>query len=169
MKSCSAWLFLLACASACAPLGTVRTPASRPALADGYCADITPAERCGLLLRLPRALEVTPLSRTVLSNKLPQRVQLIGASLVFPAPADINPAWLQRTLICHQADVAAHPSLAAADDPLVLPGAWLDVAAHQEGGTLVVTLASSDPAQAEAILARARAWHSKPLACAPNP
>ena len=135
------------------------------ALPSGFCADATAKDRLAVLNRLPQPLAVEPLIRHISYAKFASRQVANGALLVLPAPEGVSPAWLQRTLTCHEADVVLGRGEAADADPVVLPTDWVAVAAYAKGGTLVVRLEADNPDLAQEVLTRAQAWANKRTDC----
>ncbi len=158
------WGALAGCSGSQTPVMSALDKAR--SLPPAFCADATPLARAAIAGRLPQPLSVEPLSHNVHAVKFATRPVFSGASLVLPAPEGMTAAWLQRTLVCHQADVALGTATADADDPFVLPSGWLDVAAFAHGGTVVLRLEPLDPAHAGTVLARAQRWSQKAAASA---
>jgi hypothetical protein len=85
-----------------------------------------------------------------------RQAQLRGARLhIRPMPGLTGEALL-RSLECHQAAVTVGKTAAAAEDPYVLAGSWLDLDVDSERGGFVVLVRSDSFEEAKAVLDRAR-------------
>ena len=127
------------------------------------CTDTSPEERAAVLNRLPRPLAVERAERTVNAGKLSPRSVLAGVSIVLPAPPNATPAWLQRVLTCHAADVALGKVPVMPDDPFSDVQTWLQMAARSVGSTVVVQIEPMDRAEAGHVLERADRWGRFPV------
>jgi hypothetical protein len=99
---------------------------------------------------------VEPAYSFVSSGPIDRQARLRGARVhLRPAPS-LSRELLQRSLECHQSRVALGAVEQLADDPYVLPGAWLDIDVDSEGDGFVVAVRVDKLADAKAILERAR-------------
>lgn len=161
LKRLAGLIVLGACAAPQIAPATPPCVAAARTLPGGYCADATAEARAAILDRLPRPLSVDPVQHEILAGKFPARSTLVGAAIVLPAPESMSPAWLQRVLTCHEADVALGQIQAQRDDPFCNPSAWLGIAAYPHRGTLVIRIEPSDESQAASVLAQATRWASR--------
>jgi hypothetical protein len=125
------------------------------------CADVTPAEREAQILGVSGLLGVDPLTTTVRRAKHADGTRLAGTVLRYAAPPAVTPAWFQRELECHAADVALGRVPARDDDPYVSPAAWLDFEVATAGSALVITVRAPDSEAAADTIERARRLSSR--------
>ncbi len=162
-------VLVLGCAGARTEADTSLAKAR--SLPPALCADASAAERVVALDRLPLPLSVDREIHGNIATKVTSIPARYGTTLVVPAPASVSPAWLQRTITCHQADVALGDTQPRADDPFAVPADWLQVDVRADGATLVVRLEPTDRGHSAEVLDRARRWaqrqpaaHAAPVA-----
>jgi hypothetical protein len=102
---------------------------------------------------------VEPAYSTVPSGN-DRAIRLRGARLHLRPALNVSAEALQRTLECHQARVTLGDAPASADDPYVLPGAWLDIDVDSSGDGMVAAVLVDRFEDARRVLDRARTFAS---------
>lgn len=97
-----------------------------------------------------------PLVEADRSSKIPGATRRDGARLTLAAPPGLTGAFLQRQLECHQTDVVLGLQGSRADDPFVLPEAWVNIRVFERGSSLVVELRAEQPEGARLVERAAR-------------
>jgi hypothetical protein len=85
-----------------------------------------------------------------------REAKLRGARLFLRPAPEISRESLQRTLECHQSRVLLGREPELPDDPYVLSGAWLDIAADSTGDGFVVDVRADTFQDAQRVLERAQ-------------
>jgi len=99
---------------------------------------------------------VSPVMRSYRMGKAEREV-LAGVELAIPAQPGLTSEWITRNLICHQAQhLLGHAG--ESQDAYWLPGTWLEFGVHSRGDLFLVDIYAADPASADAILTRTRAF-----------
>jgi len=132
-----------------------RTPADHAREIEPRCRGFDEAGASAALS--PGAVDsVEPSVSHVKSGPNDREARPRGARIhVRPLPG-FSPEALQRTLECHQARVVLGRASPVGDDPYVLAGHWLDIAAASEGDGLVVDVRTDDADGARQVLEAAR-------------
>ncbi len=137
-------------------LPDTRTPADRARAMAAKCTQESEQQAAGALS--PSLVEaVEPAYSTVPSGN-DRIIRLRGARLHLRPTLNVSAEALQRTLECHQARVTLGDSPAVADDPYVLPGAWLAIDVESGGDGLVAAVLVDRFDDARRILDRARSF-----------
>jgi hypothetical protein len=137
------------------PIPDTKTPADHAREFAARCTSFS-EETAEPALAPSQVEAVEPAYSFVSSGPVDRQAHLRGALLhLRPAPA-LSRESVQRSLECHQARVALGSGRQLADDPYVLPGAWLDVDVDSEGDGFVVAVRADRLADAKAVLDRAR-------------
>lgn len=133
----------------------MRTPADRAREVEPRCAGFTEESVAALLS--PSSLDsVQPAYSYVQSGPDDHEARLRGARLeIKPLPGFSREA-LTRSLECHEARVTLGQAAARADDPYVLPGAWVDIDVDSKGDGFVVLVRTDQFDDARRVLERAR-------------
>jgi hypothetical protein len=102
--------------------------------------------------------KVGPYYRYVMGGPSGKEAHLAGAELELRPLPGVTAELLERGLACHAAQTILGRVEAAANDPYVLPGAWVKLDVKSGGGTFVVMLSAEDPERAREVLERAKAF-----------
>jgi hypothetical protein len=119
----------------------------------GAPADLRP-------LAPPNVERVEPLYFTVQHGRGNVDRELRGAQLYIRPAAGVTPQWIEAALACHRARrvLGRGDEAAPAQDPFVLPNAWVDIQVNAGDAAFVVTVRSEEPRDNAELLARARAF-----------
>ncbi|HTB76638.1 MAG TPA: hypothetical protein VK762_25500 [Polyangiaceae bacterium] len=151
-------VFVVACGGWFPLLPDMRTPADRAHAMDAKCAheseqQAVPALTSSLVETVEPAYSTVPSGND-------RAIRLRGARLHLRPSLNVSAEALQRTLECHQARVTLGDATATADDPYVLPGAWLDIDVGSSGDGLVAAVLVDHFEDARRVLDRARTFAS---------
>ena len=119
----------------------------------GGAADLRP-------LAPPNVERVEPLYFTVQHGRGNVDRELRGAQLYVRPSAGVTPQWIEAALMCHRARrvLGRGDEATPAQDPFVLPNAWVDIQVNAGDAAFVVTVRSEEPRDNAELLARARAF-----------
>jgi hypothetical protein len=152
------------------PLPDMRTPADRAREVAPLCKDVR-EDDMALLLSVNGIDNVQPAYANIASGVAALEKRLRGARIRLRPTPGMSSEGLTRSLECHQARVALGQVTPVADDPYVLPGAWLDLDASSARDSFVVVASVDDFDDARQVLARARrfvAVSGAPSSAAPS-
>ena len=134
------------------------TPTDRARAMDAKCTHES-EQQAAPALTSSLVETVEPAYSTVPSGN-DRAIRLRGARLHLRPALNVSAEALQRTLECHQARVTLGAATATADDPYVLPGAWLDIDVDSSGDGLVAAVLVDHFEDARRVLDRARTFAS---------
>jgi hypothetical protein len=147
LVACNGWFLILP---------DTRTPSDHARALTDRCTRESEVQAAGALA--PSLVEeVEPAYSTVPSGN-DRVIRLRGARLHLRPSMNVSAEALQRTLECHQARVTLGDSPAIANDPYVLPGAWLDIDVGSNGDGLVAAVLVDRFDDAQNVLSRARSY-----------
>lgn len=108
----------------------------------------------------PNIERVEPLYFTVQHGRGNVDRELRGAQLYVRPSVGVTPQWIAAALACHRARrvLGRGDEAAPAQDPFVLPNAWVDIEVTGGDAAFVVTVRSEEPRDNAELLARARAF-----------
>jgi hypothetical protein len=150
-------LLLCLAATACGTLlspiiGDRRTPADHANEVMPKCRNVSEE------LLAPTAIERVDPETTVVPSGNDRRANLAGAHISLrPVPGQ-SVEVMARAFECHQARATLGQIEAQADDPLVLPGHWLDIDARSDGDGFSVRVTIDNIDNAKLVLARAKRY-----------
>jgi hypothetical protein len=160
MKSamCSVFVLLSACNGWLPLLPDNRTPADHARAMATKCARESEHQAAGAL-SASLVETVEPAYSTVASGN-DRAIRLRGARLHLRPSLNESAESIERVLECHQARVTLGESVAIADDPYVLRGAWLDIDVDSTGDGLIASVRTDRFDDARNVLERARRFAS---------
>lgn len=150
------FVFVVACNGWFPLLPDTRTPADHARAMTAKCT-LESERQAAPALASSLVETVEPAYSTVPSGN-DRAIRLRGARLHLRPALNVSAEALQRTLECHQARVTLGDSPAIADDPYVLPGAWLDIDVNSGGDGLVAAVLVDQFDDARRVLDRARTF-----------
>jgi hypothetical protein len=155
------YLLLCLAATACGTLlspiiGDRRTPDDHANEVMPKCRNVS--EELTSQLLAPTAIERVEPETAVVPSGNDRRANLAGAHISLRPTPGQSAEVMTRAFECHQARATLGQIEAQADDPLVLPGHWLDIDARSDGDGFSVRVTIDNIDYAKLILARAQRY-----------
>lgn len=152
-------LFLLGlaaagCSTVLSPIvGDRRTPDDRANDVLPKCGHVS--EELTTQFFSPNTIDRVDPETAVVPSGNDRRTNLIGAHISLRPIAGQSVELMTRAFECHQARATVGQIEVQADDPLVLPGHWLDIATRSDGDGFSVRVTIDNIDFAKLVLARA--------------
>jgi hypothetical protein len=108
------------------------------------CDGSTRPEREDELLQGTTILKIEPVMGHIFDAMHAVEQQVIGAKLLVRPPAALTADQMMRILQCHRSRVllGEENAAAVANDPYLLPDAWVDIDVRSEDGNFAIVLSS---------------------------
>jgi hypothetical protein len=142
------------------PVPDMRTPSDRARELAAKCSVTRDSEDVHALTR-SLIESVEPAYSYVSSGPVDRQARLRGARIHLRPTANLSRESLQRSLECHEAHALLGSTGVLADDPYVLPSAWLEISAESEGDGFVILVRTENLDNAKLVLERARRFAAR--------
>lgn len=155
----------IACESQPSPV--VRAAGEQRTACDGSARP----EREDELLQGTTILKIEPVMGHIFDAMHAVEQQVIGAKLLVRPPVGLTADQMTRILQCHRSRVllGEENAAAVADDPYLLPDAWVDIEVRSEDGNFAIVLSSDTVRLNLELLGRAKHYaHDHMVAIQPT-